>query len=80
MGGRQRMVEAVTVTMTAPSTARQDWLRDLHARIVATKAALDGARAAYEHSPNVDTERAMSKVGRELNRLLDLLPRPRSEQ
>ena len=61
--------------MIAPSSARQDWLRDLHARIVATKAALDGARAAYEHSPNAETERVMRKVGRELDRLIDLLPR-----
>ena len=61
--------------MTAPSTARQDWLRDLHQRIVATKAALDGARAAYQHSPNGETERIAAKVERELDRLLDRLPR-----
>lgn len=61
--------------MTAPSTARQDWLRDLHQRIVATKAALDGARAAYEHSPNIDNERAVDKVARDLDWLLDRLPR-----
>ena len=63
--------------MTAPSTARQDWLRDLHRRITATKAALDGARAAWEHSPNLDNERVVDKVQRELDRLVDLLPRPR---
>jgi len=61
--------------MIAPSSARQDWLRDLHARIVATKAALDGARAAYEHSPNVDNERDVAKVERDLDWLVDRLPR-----
>jgi hypothetical protein len=61
--------------MTAPTTARQDWLRDLHAKLIATKAALDGARAAYEHSPNHETRRVMEKVERELDRLLDRLPR-----
>ena len=63
--------------MIAPSSARQDWLRDLHARIVATKAALDGARAAYEHSPNVDNERVVAKVERDLDWLVDRLPVPR---
>jgi len=63
--------------MIAPSSARQDWLRDLHARIVATKAALDGARAAYEHSPNVDNERDVAKVERDLDWLVDRLPVPR---
>ena len=61
--------------MTAPSTTRQDWLHDLHRRIVATKAALDGARAAYTHSPNGETWRVVGKVERELDRLLDRLPR-----
>jgi len=61
--------------MIAPTTARQDWLRWLRSSITATKAALDGARAAYEHSPNPQTQRAMEKVERELDRLLDQLPR-----
>ena len=61
--------------MTVPSTARQDWLRVLHGRITATKAALDGARAAYAHSPNGDTARVVDKAERELDRLLDRLPR-----
>lgn len=60
---------------TAPSTAHRDWLRGLHRRITATKAALDGARAAYEHSPNPQNERVVEKVQRELDRLVDLLPR-----
>lgn len=62
-------------SMTAPSSARQDWLRELHARITATKAALDGARAAYTHSPNAETQRIAAKVERDLDRLLDQLPR-----
>lgn len=62
-------------SMTAPSSARQDWLRGLHDRITATKAALDGARAAYTHSPNGDTARVVDKVERELDWLLDRLPR-----
>jgi len=61
--------------MTAPSTARQDWLRNQHRRITATKAALDGARAAHEHSPNPETRRVMERVERELDRLIDALPR-----
>lgn len=64
---------------TAPSSARQDWLRDLHARITAAKAALDGARAAYEHSPNGQTLRVVEKVERELDWLVDRLPRAEGE-
>lgn len=41
--------------------------------LVAVKAALDGARAAYAHSPNSDTERAVRKVERDLDRWLDKL-------
>jgi hypothetical protein len=66
--------------MTAPTSARQDWLRDLHRRITATKAALDGARAAYQHSPNIDTSRVVGKVERELDWLLDRLPRPDTDR
>lgn len=46
-------------------------MTDLERRITATKAALDGARAAHAHSPNPETERLMRGVEGRLDQLLD---------
>ena len=42
-------------------------LAELQRRIIATKAALDGARAGYEHSPNAETQRIVEGVEQTLN-------------
>lgn len=57
--------------MSAPTRE----LTALEQRIVAVKAALDGARAAYAHSPNGDTARIVCRVERDLDAYLDRLPR-----
>ncbi len=46
-------------------------LTELERRITATKAALDGARAAHAHSPNADTEHLITRVTTALDYALD---------
>jgi hypothetical protein len=60
------------VTMSAPTA---DALDLLHRRIIATNAALHGAKAAFAHSPNAQNEAAVETATRRLNELLDRLPR-----
>lgn len=47
----------------------------LHRRILATNAALHGARAAFDHCPSVENQAAIDTAERRLNDLLDRLPR-----
>lgn len=46
-------------------------MADIDARIAAAMAALHGARAATNHSPNADNILAEIKLQRELDELLD---------
>jgi hypothetical protein len=43
----------------------------LHRRLVATSAALQGARAAFVHSPNADSQKALATAKRRMDQLLD---------
>jgi hypothetical protein len=47
----------------------------LHRRILATSAALHGARAALERCPSAENEAAVATAERRLNDLIDRLPR-----
>lgn len=47
----------------------------LHRRILATNAALHGARAAFEHCPSAENQAAVDCASRRLDQLLDQLPR-----
>lgn len=55
-------------------------LAELERRIVATKAALDGARAGHAHSPNAETLRMVEGVQQTLDQWLDMWARQRVAQ
>lgn len=48
---------------------------DTEKRVTACLAALRGARACYEHSPNNETLRLVQNAEQKLNNWLDRLPR-----
>ena len=52
-------------------------LAELQRRIIATKAALDGARAGLRHCPSAENERTVEGVRRQLDQWLDMWAKQR---